>query len=229
MPKILTINNPKITKGEWRGYISAIINFLPGDLSGHEMCACRTDLCFKDCFAKEGYFVKNFDSVWNARLWRSKLFFEDRERFMKQLYGEIAVAEAKLEPDQQLCIRPNGGSDVLWEEETTLIQDHPHLTFYDYSKWPLFKRKKRPKNYHLTYSYGGYNKRQCYQHLEAGYNVAVPHHNWKKLTGTTWKGYKAISGEEDDLRFLDPSPCWVLLKPKASLRTNKESAFAYGA
>jgi len=94
----------------------------------------------------------------------------------------------------------------------------PNVIFYDYSKH--FKRmikylkSQLPSNYHLTFSRNEANDFQTTQVLKAGGNVAVV---FRKELPKTYKGYKVISGDDHDLRFLDQKNVVVGLKEKLTL------------
>ena len=94
----------------------------------------------------------------------------------------------------------------------------PNVIFYDYSKH--FKRMIKylkgqlPSNYHLTFSRNEANDFQTTQVLKAGGNVAVV---FRDKLPETYKGYKVISGDEHDLRFLDDKNVVVGLKEKLTL------------
>jgi hypothetical protein len=227
---LLTYNNPKTLKGENFGWMTGIISFLPGDLSGYEVCGARTEHCFEHCLSHSTYFMR-FKANYAARLKRTKFFFENRQEFMNQLYKETEKFLKKAEKNNlKPCIRPNGGQDIWWETETNYIQDFPQIQFYDYTKWPVPKRLPGcPDNYYLLYSFNGVNKTACLHHLRGGINVAIPTNN-KEEAAKVWlkRGFKSVDGDISDLRFLDPSPRVVLLSPKGTLRKKEGHKFLSG-
>ena len=85
------------------------------------------------------------------------------------------------------------------------MDEHPDVQFHDYTKNPLrmlkYLQGKLPKNYHLTFSRSEDNEPECLDILSKGGNVAVvfnPHiPKW-------YEGYPVITGDETDLRHLDP-------------------------
>jgi len=147
-----------------------------------------------------------------ARLRRTKMFFEDRPAFLKQLTADIAqfaINAAAL--NYEAVYRLNGTSDIRWELYG-VPQAFPARRFYDYTR--LFNRKGLPPNYHLTYSWSGTNKDACLQALQGGINVAVPFIE----RPTKFMGYAVVDGDEDDTRFLDAKGVVIGLRPKGKLR-----------
>lgn len=216
--KLFTANNPKVLKGGKRGYATAILHLAPAWESGRNTCAAHSAECAADClfFAGRGAMKK----IQAARIERTRMFFEEREKFMQLLRKDIttffinAIA-LNLEPVYRL----NGTSDIRWEVYG-VPQEHPDCNFYDYTK--LCNRKGLPKNYHLTYSFSGHNLDDCRRALAAGMSVAVPFLN---TPPPTWLGYPTIDGDEDDLRFLGDGPHIVALKAKGRLRNDPTSKF----
>jgi hypothetical protein len=73
-----------------------------------------------------------------------------------------------------------------------------------------FLRGELPANYHLTFSRKENNDAHCDLILSMGGNVAVVFNDMPE----TYKGYKVINGDENDLRFLDEKNVIVGLKAK---------------
>jgi hypothetical protein len=74
-----------------------------------------------------------------------------------------------------------------------------------------------PGNYHLTYSYTGYNWPNCETVLKAGGNVAMAF----RIKSTDEKplkfdGWKCIDGDESDVRFTDDPSTIVALSAKGA-------------
>ncbi len=214
---LLTIGNPKIAKGSGRGYATAGLSLAPAWESGYNTCANHSTDCSANClnWAGRGAMKK----IQEARIRRTKMFFEQRDAFLDLLNSDIYqfVLNARslnLEP----VIRPNLVSDIRWEKYG-IPQRWSTIGLYDYTKIP--NRKGVPSNYKLTFSFSGNNLADCRKALANGMNVAVP---FLKLP-SKWLGHDVIDGDADDLRFLDPSPCIVGLKAKGLLRNNPQSAF----
>ncbi len=147
------------------------------------------------------------NSVQQARLKRTKYFFEDRTNFIRDLYAEIRKFVAKC---RKLGLKPalrlNGTSDIMWEQVLPqLFVDFPEIQFYDYTK--IYKRMVRflngelPANYHLTFSLSEINFEQSLDIAKNGGNVAVVFRN--KGIPSQWLGIPVHNADETDLRFLD--------------------------
>lgn len=204
-----------------KGYVTYGISLASGDTSGYEVCASRSPGCSSACLYTAG--MGQLHSVQQSRIDKTKFFFENRKEFLAQLHKEIAAAQKQAEKKNNiLAIRLNVLSDIMWEKiDKTLFTKYPNVQFYDYSK--LFKRMIKyckgelPPNYHLTFSRSECNESQCLQVLNAGGNVAVVFQNLPKK----WKNYPVISGDENDLRFLDKKNCVIGLIPKGKAKKDK--------
>jgi len=157
--------------------------------------------------------------VQDARIRKTKAFFDDRSAFLKELHGDVwLVVSIAAHYGMTPAIRLNGTSDIPWERHG-VPQAWPGITFYDYSKWPV--RRDLPANYHLTFSFSGANLAECRTALQNGMNVAVPF----MKAPPTWLGYPGVSGDDDDLRFLNKGPCIIALRPKGRLAKLPSSIF----
>ena len=126
---------------------------------------------------------------------------------------EILCKKYDLKP----VIRLNTTSDIMWENHK-IMELFPKTQFYDYSKhfnrMIKYLKGELPSNYHLTFSRNEVNDFQATQVLKAGGNVAVV---FRKELPETYKGFKVVSGDDHDLRFLDQKNVVVGLKEKLSL------------
>lgn len=202
----------KAAKMNWRGLG---LSLAPANISGWEVCASRSPECTEHCLFTSGRGAPHFtrkdgtNPVWMGRIFRTIWFFRARDEFMAQLHKEVSR-------NQDAAIRLNVFSDWQWERQfPELFADFPNTQFYDYTKH--FKRmfRPRPKNYDLTFSLHEQNEHHAREVLDAGLNVAAV---TKEIGGTLF-GYPVIDGDEHDLRFLDPSPSVVGLRPKGSLKS----------
>jgi hypothetical protein len=113
------------------------------------------------------------------------------------------------------AIRLNVFSDWQWERQFPwLFETFPEVQFYDYTKHYRRMFRPRPANYHLTFSLHEANRHLAPSVLEAGMNVAVVTPDPR---GSLF-GRPVIDGDTHDLRFLDPAPVVVGLRPKGTLR-----------
>jgi len=211
---LLTYNNPKIVKGGKEGYLSAILHLAPHTLSGYNVCPFASPGCSSACLNTAGRGRMN--QTQTARINKTLFFMEEREEFMGRLIKEITLhikrAEKKgLTP----CLRLNGTSDILWErilhEEKTLMEHFPSLIFYDYTAIP---KRTTPNNYSLTFSRKENNHERCLEELSRGVNVAMVFDTIPE----EYQGYRVINGDDNDLRFTDPSPVIVGLKAKGKAK-----------
>ena len=179
----------------------------PHKLSGYNVCKHSTPECRLGCLYNSGQGGMR-DEVKNARINRTKLFFENRNKFMEILIKEIKHFHNLAKKDNYgFSVRLNATSDIEWEniyyKGNTIFEIFPDIQFYDYTKNHnriLFK--SMPKNYYLTLSYTGRNKELCFEALKQKKNVAVVFNitgNIKQLP-TKWYGYKVIDGDITDYR-----------------------------
>jgi hypothetical protein len=155
-----------------------------------------------------------------ARLRRTKLWLEQPEKFKTFLAYDIRLLkEWAAQNNYRVVVRLNGTSDIPWEKHG-IIQQFPDIQFYDYTK--VSKRKNIPPNYHLTFSFSGKNLDECREALANGMLVAVP---FLGPPPDKWLGYPVISGDDDDLRFLEDGPKIVALRAKGPLRNDPTSPF----
>jgi hypothetical protein len=228
---LLTSGNAKIVKGEKLGYITKGLHFAPADLSGHEVCQWRSKGCTIACLNTAGRGQMN--SIQQSRIAKTKLFFDQKLAFMEKLVKEIASGiKSAVKKEMTAVFRPNLTSDLTWENiedanGQTLMQKFPDTQFYDYTK--SFMRMAQfinrdpdfPSNYHLTFSASEHNQKLVEMVLEMGGNVAVV---FRGQLPKTWKGYEVISGDANDLRFLDKSGVVVGLIEKG-LAKKDETGF----
>lgn len=213
--------NAKTVKGQKKGYMTGILYLAPANLSGYEVCSNRSAGCSGACLNSAGR--GRFDNVQESRTRKTKLFFEDREKFMALLEKDIQRGINKAKKKNMIfTVRLNGTSDLAWEN-FGIMQKFPNVQFYDYSKNPFRMTKYlaggMPKNYHLTFSLSETNMDLALDVLSKGGNVAMVFATDKvEEFPKTHKGYKVVSGDETDLRFLDKKNVIVALKAKGKAK-----------
>lgn len=208
-------------------YHSKILYLSPYKVSGYQTCAWASPLCAKVCLDTAGMGV--FSNVQEARINKTKFFFENRKEFLRQLSWEVHC-EQKLaaKKGKKLVVRLNGTSDLPWEKMCNIIQDFPNVQYYDYTKsfnrMMAFLRGEMPPNYHLTFSLSEVNLDKSLEVLAAGGNVAAVFVSDEpkavRQFPAQWLGYKVIDGDKHDLRFLDPKNVVVGLWAKGKARKN---------
>jgi hypothetical protein len=207
--KLLTTQNYKTTKGEKLGYLTGILYLAPAKISGYEVCPRRSAGCTDACLYTAG--MGAFSNVQQARIAKTKMFFEDRDTFMDQLRKDIKALVKKAEKLNMIpAIRLNGTSDIEWTR-FTLMDEFPNVQFYDYTKVVNRLRPDLPKNYHLTFSQNEANGFEVVTALNSGFNAAVVF-NVKKGEEMikVWNGFPVADGDDTDLRFLDPKGGYVI-------------------
>lgn len=223
--KLLSIGvDAKTVKGEKRGYLTGVMYLAPVSEAGiGNVCPMASNGCATACLFTAGR--GRYNSVRQARINRTHLFFNDRPAFMEKLIGEIEALERKAKKlGMKPCVRLNGTSDIQWErikyKGKTIFQHFPSMKFYDYTKIPArFSRGELPKNYNLTFSRSESNveyvKQIIKNHVKV--NVAVVFNKLPK----TYLGRKVFDADQTDLRFLDPKGVIVGLKAKGKARHDK--------
>lgn len=193
----------KTAKGEKFGYLTGITYLAPHKLSGlGNVCPHASKGCAAACLNTAGRGI--MQNVQQARIRKTRLFLTDRLEYLRQLHFDLDTLKAVADFRRLIpCARLNGTSDIPWEK-FGVMEQHPSLQFYDYTKNPLrmawFLRGTMPKNYHLTFSRSESNERICLGILRDGGNVAVV---FAGNLPAEWHGYPVVSGEQSDLRFLD--------------------------
>jgi len=240
--KLLSTGNPKVLKGLKQGFNTYILHLAPANVSGYETCAKRTAGCTAACLnlaGRGGMFKKGETTnvIQQARIRKTKMFFEDRISFMNLLVKDIELAikqSARL--NLTPVIRLNGTSDLAFEKyEVTrngqtysnIFMAFPELTFYDYTKI-LGRKIKSIPNYSLTFSAADGNDADVYAAIQQGYNIAVVFGIKKTLPmPETYMGLPVFNGDESDLRFLDPKNVIVGLYAKGKAKKDETGFVKY--
>lgn len=215
--KLLTAPNAnqKIAKGLKYSHATYILHLAPSDLSGvMNTCAMATRGCKIAClmWAGRGGIFKagaTTNTIQEARIRKTKLYALDRPAFFTQLIADINLAQKQAaRKGLKLSIRLNGTSDIVWEKQRipagaftgqTIFDIFPNVQFYDYTKIP---KRVTPENYHLTFSNADGNKANVLQAIARDQNIAVV---FRGALPATYLGLPVISGDDSDLRFLDPA------------------------
>lgn len=222
----------KVIKGNKLGYRTAILYLAPYNISGLNVCAMAAlAMCHKPCLNKSGR--GQMTSVQMARLRKTLFWQQYPEQALAMLHREIATLQARSERDGWvLLVRLNGTSDVKWEN-TGLIQAHPGVQFYDYTK--LANRRNVPANYDLTYSYSGVAAFLPYVKMakDNGMRIAVVFRNRAMVEQALANGEKfmdmdLVDGDDTDVRHLDPQGVAVALYAKGKLAKQDQSGFIVG-
>jgi len=197
---LITVSNPKFERSNTRRELVAGLSLAPAKLSGVNLCGNNTEACTRICINFEGY--GKFNKTQQARLRRSHMFLEDRERFRSYLLKDLESLERwsrKYEVD--VYFRPNTYSDLDWSKLMPEIFEIP-LNYYDYSKnyrrVQSYLAGELPKNYDLVLSRSERNGQQCEEYLAMGGNVAVVWRDRKEIP-SSYLGYPVVDGVSSDL------------------------------
>lgn len=217
--KLLSVGNPKTLKGMAQGFNTYILHLAPASLSGHNVCAKATPGCIASCLntaGRGGMFKKGEQSnmIQEARIRKTKLFFDNREQFMEMLVKDINLGILQsIKKGLTPVIRLNGTSDLAWEKYSVIYKGvvyrnifavFPGVQFYDYTAI-LGRKVQDVSNYRLTFSKKESNDMDVRLALSNGMNVAVVFSTKKgKALPDKYLGRPVYNGDESDLRFLDP-------------------------
>jgi len=226
--------NAKLVKGITKKADVMILHFLPHNRADvlmdrkvkRTMCPFAIMAqCHEACLntAGRGGIIKKGETtntIEIARLRRTLLFLDEREKFLAQLHKEITAFVIRCKKnDKKPCVRLNGTSDIQWEYELhegkNMFEHFPEVQFYDYTKIPTRKVDKIP-NYHLTWSYSEANEKYAKLFDKVPNNKAVVFRD--KELPSMFKGLKVIDGDKTDMRFLDKPNRVVGLKAKGKAR-----------
>jgi hypothetical protein len=210
--KLLSTTNYKTSKGEKLGILTGILYLAPAKISGYEVCPMRSAGCTAACLYTAG--MGAFSNVQQARIKKTKMFFEQREEFFKLLHKDIKSLIAKAKKENLVpAIRLNGTSDINWVR-FKIFEQYPKVQFYDYTKM-LNHLTKDVANYHITFSKNESNNLDCKIALDRGYNVAVVFNTKKGLSlPSSWNDYPVYDGDDTDVRFYDPENHVIGLRAK---------------
>jgi hypothetical protein len=244
--KLLSTGNPKVLKGIKQGYNTYILHLAPASLSGYNTCPKATEGCKSACLntaGRGGMFKRGetTNTIQQARIRKTKQFYENRQEFMVQLVKDIELA---IKQSNKLGLIPvfrlNGTSDLSWEKYevdgfANIFARFPEVQFYDYTK-VLGRKVSNITNYHLTFSAADGNDADTMKAWQSGYNIAMVFNLKKTLPmpeyhAITGNGYFAkapvFNGDESDLRFLDPRGAIVGLYAKGKAKKDTTGFVKY--
>ena len=239
--KLLSTGNPKTLKGMSQGYNTYILHLAPADLSGHNTCPKATAGCKAACLntaGRGGMFKRgeNTNTIQQARIRKTKLFYENREYFFSLLIKDIELAQKQSAKLGLITVfRLNGTSDISFEkypvkrngiEYANIFAAFPNIQFYDYTKI-LGRKVNNISNYSLTFSAADGNDNDVFKAIQQGYNIAMvfnlkktlemPEYHIVSYTGGSMV-MPVFNGDESDLRFLDPKGVVVGLYAKGKAK-----------
>lgn len=202
-------SNTKMAKNKTKTYGLSLI---PHSLNSNGVNLCRfsTKECRSMCLNSSGR--AGMSKIQEARKLKTDYFVNHEQEFVEKLYDELKAIDKK----GNAAVRLNVVSDVDWEQVfrkyKKSIGDFKNTTFYDYTKDFIKIDMNDLPNYHLTYSFSGYNWLMCERFLkEKIANVSMV---FKPKLPQEYQGFKVINGDESDERFLDGEGVIVGLKYK---------------
>ena len=234
---LLSTGNPKTLKGMKEGYNTYILHLAPGSLSGKNTCPKATAGCLSACLntaGRGGMFKKgeNTNTIQQARIRKTKLFYENREVFFHLLVKDIILAQKQAAKAGLIpVIRLNGTSDIAFEKYpvkmgnviySNIFEAFGYIQFYDYTKM-LNRKVSNISNYSLTFSAADGNDSDVIKAIDQGYNIAMVFNLKKTLEMPEYhvigsKVLPVFNGDESDLRFLDPKGVVVGLYAKGKAK-----------
>jgi hypothetical protein len=235
MTKLLSIGaDAKTIKGNKKGFMTAIQYLSPYMDSGVNLCAnAKNAECYIACLKSAGRMGMAFD----ARLNRTKLYLNNQAEYFNQLTKEITAFIKKAERKNLTpLVRLNGTSDIRFENigfysegvyYRNIMEVFPDIQFYDYTKIPNREKsingiQSFPENYDLTFSYSGAKgfKKFNDRALKEGKRVAVVFDKLENIP-VVFEGRRVISGDDTDVRHLDPKNTIVALYAKGKARKDQ--------
>jgi hypothetical protein len=218
----------KIAKGLKYDEMTFILYLAPAKMSGYEVCPMRSEECTAACLNESGHNrIDIHDNTINkARIAKTKLFFKQRDFFMRWLQDEIIAAKKKAAAaGMKFSVRLNGTSDLSPEQfhlnGKNILEIFPDVQFYDYTKVPKrIQLTKKYSNYDVTFSYSGTNGVDCMNALLQDVRVAVV---FEELPESFW-GYPVIDGDAYDMRYLDDTVIVGLKYKKVRNKLDKEKS-----
>lgn len=211
------------------GVATYSIYLASSNLSGYNVCP-NDKHCREHCLMTSGRVRMEISAgqskFMDTRIKKTQLFFINKDFFMQLLIAEIKLFKTLAEIDNmEFSVRLNATSDISPEDFVyngkNILEIFPDIRFYDYTKvFGRLELTKKYSNYDLTYSYNGFNWKQCKMALDNGHRVAVVFDKIPEY----YNGYKVINGDDYDARYLDDKNVIVGLKFKqvASSTINKK-------
>lgn len=240
--KLFSTGNPKVLKGTKQGFNTYILHLAPANVSGYETCPKRTAGCTAACLntaGRGGMFKRgeNTNVIQQARIRKTKMFFETRDQFMQLIVKDMELAIKKSAKKNLVPVfRLNGTSDLSFEKYEVvrngvlyrnIFEAFAEVQFYDYTKI-LGRKVNAIANYHLTFSAADGNDADVRKAIAQGYNVATVFGIKKSLPmPDTYEGRPVFDGDDSDLRFLDPQGVVVGLYAKGKAKKDTSGFVKY--
>lgn len=193
--------------------------------------------CIKSCLAHQGQ--GPVPAVAGSRVAKTVLWYLARDWFLSKLHRELSKFRRKYPPGETVGVRLNMFSDIPWEAYG-VIDAHPGIQFYDYTKDPSRWGAVRP-NYWVTYSFDGTDESlgHALEILRAGGNVSAVFYletddavcgkaAHRQPLPEEFHGVPVIDGGETDWRPDDPRGVWIGLRLLARTYESRNDAIDSG-
>lgn len=237
-PRMFSTDSAKAIKADSYGYLNAI-NYMSPHKSGGvgNLCKNASPGCINLClgiYSGQAAMVNDLENGTNnvreSRKRKAEYFANDLQAYMIEVCKHIEkLLKQASKLRKLLCVRLNGSTDIPYEKikikafgNKNIFEIFPMVQFVDYTKRPE-RFENKPVNLHLTFSRSETNESKCKQMLKNGHNVAVV---FAGQFPTEYLGFPVISGDEHDLRHLDPIGGYIIgLTPKGNKAKKDQSGF----
>ena len=169
--------------------------------------------CLAACLEEAGRGIMR--PVKNSRLNKSEYYVSDRLAFLAQLATELMnkIKFYRRKQDTTIYIRLNGTSDVDFLGQ---IKRHfgidflsfDNVVFYDYTAILGKAKKYLGTSYFHAFSRKEDNEETCFEALKLGIPCAMV---FKNELPETYKGYKVVNGDIDDVQMIKYAGQGVIL------------------
>lgn len=222
-------SNAKLAKARGRGWQTWGLSLAPARSAGLPVTVCPEASvgCMRFCVAGSGNAIA-FRNVVEGRRKLTRLLHDHPAAFCRVLVDDAIGAARKAADDGDGCaIRLNVFSDIEWETVLPVLFELTaplNVVFYDYTK---VIGRAVPPSYRLTLSHSERNALGLAG--AAGTSIAIPVDVRRgHPLPSTWRGVRAIDGDKDDRRFLDPPGVVVLLRSKVTAQGRATAATGRG-
>lgn len=195
------------------GTLTYCLYLAPANMADEKRTVCPVSATCRDfCLNGSGrnkadMLLRGIHSKINqSRIKKTLAFWDNKDVFMELMILEILSAQIKAKSlNMGFSVRLNGTSDLNPEDFVyqgrNILQWFPEVQFYDYTKVPSrFYLIDRYKNYDLTFSFNGYNWKQCESFLRRGGKVAVV---FDCDLPPTFRGWIVEDSNDTDTRYLN--------------------------
>ena len=164
-------SNPKTKKNK---VVTKGLSLAPFKLAGIGNVCPFAVTCPNSCIGEHSG-KGSEENVQRARIAKTVVYYLARDWFLAKLNTELARFRKSQPADVVVGVRLNMFSDIPWEHHG-VIDAHPAISFYDYTKSPRRWGQVRP-NYWVTFSFDGTNIETARKVLAAGGNVSAVFYN----------------------------------------------------